>query len=210
MSDIDALAAALDDPQRGWREKVGAVKALGESGDPGAVIPLQTVLQGEAVTLAARAAVALGKLGDRRAVPALTESLLTDDRRQVRMVAAEALGRIGDPSSAEALRQASSDRVSAVRSTAQTALRKIERATGAGTVAEPVSTSEMNQVATGARSRRGFNLPFVLTALVVYGAVTYWVGGPDALKTALPVLIGAAVLVVAVNLGLEWWRRNRS
>ena len=60
--------------------------------------------------------------------------------------------------------------------------------------------------ATAAKSRRAFNLPFVLAGLAGYGAVSYWVGGEDAFKTALPVLIGAGALVVVVNLGLAWWR----
>ncbi len=72
------------------------------------------------------AAKKLGKLEDRRAVPALVDVLRRDPEEDVREKAAEALGRIGDRSALPALRWAERhDREDDVREEAEEAIEKI-------------------------------------------------------------------------------------
>src|SRR5437764_10165295 len=82
-----------------------------------------------------QAALILGKLGDKRAVPALIQAL-KDENESVRGVAATSLGRLADKSSANALQLATSDASEFVRTQAKKAL---EAVAGGGTeVATPV------------------------------------------------------------------------
>ena len=210
MPDIDALAAVVFDGERRLRKRVGAIKELGLSGDPRAMAPLQKALFGEDRRLAAGSAVALGKMGATEAVPALIEVLGTHGDKNVRMLTAEALGKIGDPSAADALHRAASDRVEAVRITARSALKKMERAAAAEVRANPEQADEqLKTLAADRLDRRAFNLPFILVGLLAAGGVSFWAGGSDALRTVLPVLIGVAVLVVGVNLVQGWWMRRK-
>src|SRR5690606_25719701 len=72
------------------------------------------------------AAVALAKMKDRRAVPALAHAL-RDSNRSVRAIAATALGHIGDPRALKALRRAAADRDPMVRKRAAAAVARIEK-----------------------------------------------------------------------------------
>jgi hypothetical protein len=71
-------------------------------------------------------AVALGRLADRRSVPALSHAL-TDRNAIVRAVAATALGHIGDPSAIPALEAALKDVNPAVRARCAEALEKLQQ-----------------------------------------------------------------------------------
>lgn len=209
MVDIDALAAIVGDGARSWRERHAAIKQLGRSGDPRALTPLLAALRSEEKKLVARSVVALGNLGNPEAVPDLIDMLQTNADRIVRAVAAEALGKIGDPDSVEALQRATSDRVGDVRNMARSALTKMGRAAAAKVRANPEHADErLAALAAERRDRRAFNLPFILSGLVAAGAVYYWVGGSEAFGTALPIIIGAAVLAVGVNLLQGWWKNR--
>ena len=73
-----------------------------------------------------KAAEKLGKLGDRRAVPALIQAMRNDPEEDVREEAAEALGKIGDRSALPALRWAARhDREDDVREEAEDAIEEI-------------------------------------------------------------------------------------
>jgi HEAT repeats len=90
----------------------------------------RTLMQDPAYKVRVQAALVLGKLGDRRAVPALMQAL-HDENEAVRGVAATSLGRIGDKSASNALMVAStSDSSEFVRSQAKKALELV--ASGAG------------------------------------------------------------------------------
>ncbi len=94
----------------------------------------RTLMQDPSYKVRVQAALVLGKLGDRRAVPALIQAL-RDENETVRGVAATSLGRIGDRSAANALMTAStSDASEFVRSQARKALELIA---GGGPVAAP-------------------------------------------------------------------------
>lgn len=70
----------------------------------------------------------LGRLGDPRAIPALTHQLKDDEDTDARVAAATALGRIGDPQSATALQLAATyDRKRDVREAAVRALAQLPR-----------------------------------------------------------------------------------
>ena len=83
------------------------------------------------------AAIALGEIGDVRAVGPLIEILADPDYR-VRREAARGLGKIGDPCAAEPLIKALSDKERQVREAALEALEKI---------GEPVDESLINALA---------------------------------------------------------------
>ncbi len=75
----------------------------------------------------AQAAIVLGKLGDKRAVPPLIDAL-RDDEEAVRSVAANSLGRLGDPQALDALRARMDDPSLGVRGAAGKAIAAIEKA----------------------------------------------------------------------------------
>jgi hypothetical protein len=82
-----------------------------------------------------QAALVLGKLNDRRAVPALMQAL-HDENETVRGVAATSLGRIGDKQSANALQMAASNDASEfVRAQARKALEVVANGAGGSTMA---------------------------------------------------------------------------
>ncbi|MGZ3426598.1 MAG: HEAT repeat domain-containing protein, partial [Polyangia bacterium] len=62
----------------------------------------RTLMQDASYKVRVQAALVLGKLNDRRAVPALIQAL-HDENETVRGVAATSLGRIGDKSASNAL-----------------------------------------------------------------------------------------------------------
>src|SRR5262252_250784 len=68
----------------------------------------------------------LAKIGDRRAVPAISGAL-KDDHPAVRMVAAQALGRLGDSSALGALNTAAQDPIASVAAAARQAIATVER-----------------------------------------------------------------------------------
>jgi HEAT repeat protein len=205
--DIDAKAAiALDDSQRrGARND--AIKALGRSGDAAAVGPLTLALQDR--KFAVISATAMGVLGCREAVPALSEALAGADDKVARFAAAGALGKIGDPAAAEALRNAArSDRDSSVRSSATKALKKLERAAAAAVALEQPIDDEVRQLAAEGKERRAFNVPFIVGGLAIAGVMSYWVGGSESLGTTLPMLVVVAIVVIGINL-VQGWQKNR-
>lgn len=71
-------------------------------------------------------AIALGHIGDRRAIDELA-ALLRDSYIIVRAQAAEAIGEIGDPEGIEPLKGALKDQSKSVRQAAANALEKIRR-----------------------------------------------------------------------------------
>lgn len=124
---VPYLLAALEDPDRTVR--AGAAESLGRIGDPRAVEPLIAVIEDRDGdwSVRARAAWSLGKLKDRRATGPLVAAL-ADMVSHVRLLAATALGEIGDPAAEEALRStAQHDSDLGVRYAAKEALAQIVR-----------------------------------------------------------------------------------
>src|SRR3954451_17031558 len=84
------------------------VVALGERAEADKIDDLtRALMQDPSYKVRVQAALVLGKLNDKRAVPALIQAL-HDENETVRGVAATSLGRLGDRSSANALMVASS------------------------------------------------------------------------------------------------------
>jgi hypothetical protein len=81
----------------------------------------RALMQDTSYKVRVQAALVLGKLGDRRAVPALIQAL-KDDNESVRGIAATSLGRLGDKSAAGALLEATNDSSEFVRAQAKKAL----------------------------------------------------------------------------------------
>jgi HEAT repeat protein len=82
------------------------------------------LMQDPAYKVRVQAALVLGKLGDRRAVPALTQAL-HDENETVRGVAASALGQLGEEGARAALEEARGDASAFVRSQAESALARL-------------------------------------------------------------------------------------
>src|SRR4051812_19582311 len=81
----------------------------------------RTLMQDPSYKVRVQAALVLGKLKDKRAVPALMQAL-HDENESVRGVAAGSLGQIGDKSAANALLSATNDASEFVRGQAKRAL----------------------------------------------------------------------------------------
>jgi hypothetical protein len=90
----------------------------------------RALMQDSSYKVRVQAALVLGKLGDKRAVPAL-EQALRDENETVRGVAATSLGRLGDRAAAGALQAAASNDASEfVRSQARKALEVVANGGG--------------------------------------------------------------------------------
>lgn len=87
----------------------------------------RSLMQDPSYKVRVQAALVLGKLADRRAVPALIQAL-RDENESVRGVAATSLGRIGDRAAANALLAATNDPSEFVRSQAKKALELVASA----------------------------------------------------------------------------------
>ena len=136
---VEPLTASLSSDKKDGVRGAAAV-ALGQIGEPAAVVSLAAILNrvalsansGKGKKSAGRkenefvlraAARALGQIGDRAGVPPLIGALLDDLRRE----AAQALGLIGDPSSDSALRSVLIARDPYLSRAAQQALRRIQK-----------------------------------------------------------------------------------
>jgi HEAT repeat protein len=103
-----------------------AARWLGQHGGEDALEPLRDALTHADARVRAAALLALGDLGDRRALPALCARLEKDDASLARQAAAQSLGRIGDRSVEDALHTAArADPKSKVRRASREALAQI-------------------------------------------------------------------------------------
>ena len=103
---VDELLAALHDDALGPRVRWLVVVVLGELRAIAAVEDLLACLGSGDDELRARAAHALGKIGDPRAVPVLDAIAEAGEPWQVRTAASAALGGLGDPRAVDGLLQA--------------------------------------------------------------------------------------------------------
>lgn len=87
----------------------------------------RALLQDPSYKVRVQSALVLGKLADKRAVPALIQAL-HDDNEAVRAAAATSLGRLGDKSAANALLSATNDASEFVRTQAKKALELVSNA----------------------------------------------------------------------------------
>lgn len=92
------------------------------------VAKLESLLKDKYESVRIKSALALGKLGDRDAVPALISALKKDKSADVRAAVAVSLGNLKDPRAKDALTRAKSDKDAAVRSVAAGALAKLKPA----------------------------------------------------------------------------------
>lgn len=118
---IGALAAALDDPDKGVRAQ--AAVSLGETG-AAAESTLVQLLGNENWRVRYRAAEALGMIPGRRNNPALIQAL-GDEKDHVRYMAAKALGACGDMHALASLVTCLQDENEYVRSAAARAIEQI-------------------------------------------------------------------------------------
>ena len=111
-----------------------AARWLGQHGGKDALEPLRDALTHADARVRAAALLALGDLGDRRALPALCDRLENDSASLARQAAAQSLGRIGDRSVEDALETAvRADPKSKVRRASREAVTQIRaRAPGGG------------------------------------------------------------------------------
>lgn len=99
-----------------------AAVALGDIKDIAAVDPLIVLLSSASAQVRELSALALSRIGDRRAVEPLGRVVLADPERRVRLRAAEGLRSLGGPAAIESLRAAVSDGDGLVREEAAKAL----------------------------------------------------------------------------------------
>jgi len=123
---IDFLIGKLD--TRNLRQLLIVRDALVACGPPAVDAMIFVHTDHQSVNRRQDTAYVLGMVGDPRAVPVLLDALRDNDAA-LRMVAAAALGKIGDPDAADALRLAAlKDSNAQVRKAASRAFRKISEA----------------------------------------------------------------------------------
>ena len=106
--------------------RLATIKALGQSGDPGAIAPLSKLLEnGAEPRVRMRVVGALGQLANDKAVELLCHVLTRDEDPDVRGRAARALGEIASPTAIGTLDQALQDENAEVRRRAILALNQI-------------------------------------------------------------------------------------
>ena len=121
--DVNGLVKALS-YKKFSQVRQEAAKALGESGDAGAVEPLIKALQDQEAEVRGAAAEALGRISDARAVEPLIATL-KDKNSGVLVAVAVALGKIGDKRAVKPLIIALQDNNNSARLVAAAALGKI-------------------------------------------------------------------------------------
>ncbi len=107
---VPELRASLLDTSSSMFQRMRAVFALRNRGGPEAVDALAAAFKDPSALLRHELAYVLGQMGDRHAIPVLTDVLATEDEHvMVRHEAAEALGAIGDESARAVLERFLSD-----------------------------------------------------------------------------------------------------
>jgi len=104
--------------------KVSSIYAMGKNCDPGWLPILLIELDNTDAEVCYEAAGACGQLGDETAVPALI-GLVSDPDIDVRMVAIQALGKVGGAKAKECLQRCSNNTSEAIRETARQALKEL-------------------------------------------------------------------------------------
>lgn len=122
--------------------RVAAMMALGEMKEKAAVDPILGILTRDYPLAKASAAVALGKIGDERAVESLKKEMKDGDSEYVKSSSAIALGRIGKESSVPYLIDRLRDQKVRVRSSAALALGEIGNETAVGPLIQVLETGK--------------------------------------------------------------------
>lgn len=120
---VEPIVALLHDPAERIRRE--AAVSLGKLGEPRAASALAPMLSDPLFSIRVPAARALGKLGKEGA--AALRSALTQGDFKVRGLAAETLGKVGDPAALDDVAALLGDPVPAVRAYAAEALGRLER-----------------------------------------------------------------------------------
>ncbi len=139
-SETEKLIEALKSNKGSTR--VAAMMALGEMRENDAVDPILRILNRDYPLAKASAAIALGKIGDERAVETLKKEMKDGDGEYVRSSSAIALGKIGDENSVPYLIDRLRDQKIRVRSSAILALGEIGNETTVKPLIEILETGK--------------------------------------------------------------------
>lgn len=151
---VGALSAAIDDRDPKVREMV--VWALGEIEDASAVGALAKALGDANVGVRRKAAWAIGELDIEGEAPAALIEATRDQDREVKKIAAHALGEIGDPASVSALAALARGQDNALRYAAVHALSEIEDSAAVEVLVELLKDAdpEVRKIAAQALGKR--------------------------------------------------------
>lgn len=122
--------------------RIAAMMALGEMREKAAVDPILEILTRDYLPAQASAAIALGKIGDKRAVEALRKEMKDGDNEYVKGGSAIALARIGDENSVPYIIDRLRDQRIKVRSSAALALGEIGNETAVEPLIEILKTGK--------------------------------------------------------------------
>jgi HEAT repeat protein len=125
--------------------RVAAMMALGEMREKAAVDPIIGILTRDYPPAQAGATIALGKIGDERAVEVLRKQMKDGDGEYVKGGSAIALGRIGDENSVPYLIDRLRDQRTRVRSSAALALGEIGNETAVKPLIEILETGKSSE-----------------------------------------------------------------
>lgn len=142
-SETEKLLKALKSNKGSTR--VAAMMALGEMREKAAVDPILGILTRDYPPAQASATIALGKIGDERALEVLRKEMKDGDGEYVKGGSAIALGRIGDESSVPYLIDRLRDQRTRVRSSAALALGEIGNETAVKPLIEILETGKSSE-----------------------------------------------------------------
>jgi len=137
---IAAFGDALQDPE--WWVRWTAAEVLHDKGDESSVEALIQALDDEESLIRHKVIGTLGKIGEPRAVGALTDILWYHEDKDTRQCAAAALEEIGDPAATEAFIRALRDENADVRCQAAKALGELGDASVAPSLVAALTDSE--------------------------------------------------------------------
>lgn len=179
-SETEKLLNALKSSKGSTR--VAAMMALGEMREKAAVDPIIGILTRDYPPAKAGATIALGKIGDERAVEVLRKEMKDGDGEYVRGGSAIALGRIGDESSVPYLIDRLKDQQIRVRSSAALALGEIGNETAVKPLIEILETGKSSE---GQKSTSmNANADIRKSAILALGKI----GSTDATDTLIGIL----------------------
>jgi HEAT repeat protein len=179
-SETEKLLEALKSNRGSTR--VAAMMALGEMREEAAVDPILGILTRDYPPAQASATIALGKIGDERAVEVLRKEMKDGDNEYVKGGSAIALGRIGDENSVPYLIDRLRDPRIKVRSSAALALGEIGNETAIKPLIEILETGKSSE---GKKSNSvNANADIRKSAVLALGEI----GSTDATETLIGIL----------------------
>ncbi len=207
-----------EDPSE--KVRAAAARGLGMLEDPEAIQPLEESLH-DVLIVRSQAVVALGKIGDRAAFPALLAQL-KDQSAEIRQLACTAIGKVGNLTNTDPLEELLDDSDAGVRKCADSVLQQLGTHTSFGRLTRRLRRIGQRTFGSSRPTGSGYRLPILKAAVscvvvlavvgTVYGVVgmfgssTAVVTGPPSHVISASVSTDNTTLAVLRKRGVsEYW-----